>query len=125
MRAFGLIEIIIVVVIVAIISSFAVLKLSSTNTFAIKAKIKADVAMVRNALQNTKQKFILQGSDITILVLDEATINSKNQKLFVGYGGIELVEYPVISSSLADKKLVVGLRLMKINIELLFSLMKV
>jgi type II secretory pathway pseudopilin PulG len=99
MKAFGILEIVFAILIVAVISSVALIKLSDTNRLSIKTKIKSDVALIRYSISNARQKLVLSGNDTSINLLDEATTNSKNQKLFNF-----VLDYPILSSDMTDVK---------------------
>jgi Tfp pilus assembly protein FimT len=97
MKAFGILEIVFAIVIISIISSVALMKMSDTNRLSIKTKIKSDIALIRYSISNARQTLVLSGNDTSINLLDEATTNTKNQKLFNS-----ILDYPILSSDMVD-----------------------
>ena len=72
-KAFTIIELIFVIVIIGILAAIAIPKLSSTVDFAYVTKAKSTVAAVRSALATERQKLILRGitNDINYSTLGE------------------------------------------------------
>lgn len=105
-RAFSVLEIVFVVVILAIISSVAIPKLflNKSNTYIIKAK--SDVALIRKAINDDYNKQVMmQSSDEYIEKLDNATIDEKGLELFAGLEDRKLLAYPLISTNTEESKL--------------------
>lgn len=104
MRAFSLIEVIFVIVVLSIISYFAIGKFGNVVNLSIKTKISSDIAMIRLSLANEKQNLLLSNERKTIDTLDNAPINKQGELLFGGNNNIKLLNYPIISSSQESAK---------------------
>lgn len=103
-KAFSLLEIIVVVLIVGLLGAFSINKffysIDKSNNF----KIKSDVALINSAINKTYSNQVLLGnSTFTLDRLDDASINTAGESLFVGYNEYILLDV-VISSSSEDKK---------------------
>ncbi|WP_375723461.1 type II secretion system GspH family protein [Arcobacter sp. KX21116] len=103
-KAFSLLEIIVVVLIVGLLGAFAINKffysIDKSNNF----KIKSDVALINNAINKTYSNQVLLGnSTFTLDRLDDASINIAGESLFVGYNEYILLDVVILSSS-EDKK---------------------
>lgn len=106
-KAFSLLEIIIVIVLISIISIFAFPKLFLNITNASYAKIKSDVSLIRSAIVYNRNQNIISGKgEAYIQFLDNAKINTSNEKLFLGINDEEMLKYPIISIS--SEKIEIG-----------------
>lgn len=92
-KAFSLLEIIFVVVIIAIISSFIITKSNNTIDTSIKIKIKSEIALIRNQITKQITKNILLKSD-SIFTLDSEGFNENKSKLFAN-----ILDFPLISTN--------------------------
>lgn len=104
-KAFSLLEIIFVLSIIALLGSFM---LKNSFGFLEKAHIttlKTHIALIRNALSLKKNERIRKGLSPYPLVLDKAQPNNANEQLFAGTPDEKLVEYPILSTTLAEKEL--------------------
>lgn len=104
-KAFSLLEVIFVIAVLALLSSFA---LKNGYGFLEKAnltKIKAEVALIRNALNSDKNKRIRQGMTEYPLVLDMANINTENESLFAGTQDEKLLTHPLVSTTTSQKEI--------------------
>ena len=72
-KAFTMIELIFVIVVIGILSAIAVPKFAATRGDAEMAKAKATVAAVRSAVATERQKLILRGEFTTIAKLSSST----------------------------------------------------
>jgi len=95
-KAFTLLELTFVVVIIGILSAVAIPKLAATRDDAIITKAIATVASVRNAIATERQKRILRGNFTAIG--DLAFANGLNQPIFDFFDtnntmGNEVLEY--------------------------------
>jgi len=61
-KAFTMIELVFVIVVIGILSAIAIPKLAATRDDAIVTKAKSTIASVRSAISTTRQKNILRGS---------------------------------------------------------------
>jgi len=84
-KAFTMVELVFVIVVIGILSAIAVPKFAATRDDAVIANGRSTLAAVRNALATERQKRILRGSfdDITSL----------------GAGFVDFLEYPVKNCS--------------------------
>jgi len=106
-KAFTLLEIIFVIILISIISLIAVPKLFFNITNASYTKAKSDIALIRNAIVYNKNQNIISGKgEAYIKNLDEAKVNVAYEKLFIGKEDNVILQYPVISTS--GKKKEVG-----------------
>ncbi|MGB7402928.1 MAG: type II secretion system protein [Arcobacter sp.] len=105
-KAFSLLEIIVVVLIVGLLGAFAINKffysIDKSNNF----KIKSDVALINSAINRTYSNQVLLGnSTFTLNRLDDASINTAGESLFVGYNEYILLDVVILSSSEEKKEL--------------------
>jgi general secretion pathway protein G len=103
-KAFSLLEIIFVITVIALISSYV---LQNSQLFLQKAnltQIKAQIALLRTALNVTKNQRIRQGLSAFPTTLDNAKINTTNELLFGGLEEEKLLDYPLVSTSTVEKK---------------------
>lgn len=89
-KAFSILEIIIVVVIISIILSFAITKFDLINENTNLTKLKADVALIQNGITNLKKQKVLKNDYNQIEKLDLALDNTANEKLFSN-----VLQYPL------------------------------
>lgn len=88
-KAFSLIEIIFVMAILALISSIAVPKLQKSLNKSDFVKIKADVALIKEALNKYKNQMILSSLNEPLISLEE-----DNGLLFS-----KILKYPILASN--------------------------
>ena len=97
-KAFTMLELTFVIVIIGILSAIAIPKFAVTRDDATVAKAKATVASVRNAVATERQKRILRGEFTPITSLSSAT--GYNKPMFDGINGDtsnSVLEYPLLS----------------------------
>lgn len=104
MRAFSVIEILVVVIVVSIIAGIGITKISKSVEFSSKAKIKSEVSTIRLAIYTIKQNLTLSGSSIIFDRLDDSSIDSLGELLFNGFNSVQLLKYPIISSNTSNAK---------------------
>ena len=75
-------EIIIAIVLLAIITSFAIPKFNIITYNSNLSILKSELSLVQNALIEQKSKNILLSNSDEITNLDDAAINKKDEKLF-------------------------------------------
>ena len=97
-KAFSLLELIIVIVVIAIISSFIAFKANDFFSFSTKSKIKSDIALIKSSIQKVNSKKVLLDEEL-IESLDDETINTSNSKLFSN-----VLDFPLESTTLTLKK---------------------
>jgi len=87
-NAFSLLEIIFAIAIMAIIAVVAIPKFNNTLTNTNKIKIKSDILLIREGLQNHKNKMILSNNNNSLNSLDNGTL------LFN-----KILQHPILTSS--------------------------
>ncbi len=85
-RAFSMIELVFVIVIIGILAAIAVPKFAMTRGDAIMTKAKTTVASIRNSISMERQKRILQGDFDTITKLGEDS-EASGDPVFNGFDG--------------------------------------
>lgn len=93
-KSFSILEIIIVIVIVSIILSFAIPKFDLINQNTNLTKLKADIALIQNGITNLKKQRVLQNNNYEVDTLDEASIMTKGENLFS-----KVLQYPIKSTN--------------------------
>jgi len=96
-KAFSMIELIFVIVIIGILSAVAVPKLAATRDDAEITKGMTTLTSVRNALSIERQKRILRGSFTQITAVGDATNVFGNFSDSTGDTGVSVLEYPLPS----------------------------
>ena len=91
--AFSLFELIVVLVILSILTSFILSKGNSSIDSSIKIKIKSELALIRNSITKYKTKNILLGNS-SLIILDNEQINSERSMLFKN-----ILDFPLVSTS--------------------------
>ncbi len=98
-KAFTMIELVFVIVVIGILSAIAIPKLAATRDDAIITKAITTVASLRNALSTERQKRILRGQFSALTSLGGST--SPDTKIFDYFdgdsNGSEIMEYPISS----------------------------
>lgn len=88
-----------VILIIAIIASFAIPKFSNIDDKTSYIKLKSEYALILNGINEYKTKNTLLGEDISSLVLDDANINQKDERLFAN-----ILDFEVLSTNLEIKE---------------------
>ena len=97
-KAFSMIELIFVIVIIGILASVAIPKLAATRDDAFIAKARATVASVRSALSIERQKRILRGDFTPVIAVGNAT-NVFGVFSAASNGDTrDVLEYPIVST---------------------------
>lgn len=91
-KAFTMIELIFVIVILGILSSIAISKLAVTRDDAMITKGRSDVAAIRNAIALAKSIQMMEGN----MTLYPSSLDNGGGKLFdTSSNGIKLLDYPI------------------------------
>lgn len=98
-KSFSLLEIIIAIVLIAVITSFAIPKFTNMNYNANISTLKSQSALIQNAIVNLKSKNILLSNNQEIITLDEATSNSSGERLFS-----KVIDFSIISTNNTKKE---------------------
>ena len=98
-KAFTMLELVVVIVILGILSSIAITKLSVTRDDAVIVKGRSQVQAIRNAIMLQKSKNMLRGNLSYPPFLDDAAFNTEHEELFDGNATNPLLEYPIYSKS--------------------------
>ena len=92
-------EIIIAIVLLAIITSFAIPKFNTITYNSNLSILKSELSLVQNALIEQKSKNILLSNSDEITNLDDAAINKKDEKLFTN-----IINFSIISTDANERK---------------------
>ena len=101
-KAFTMIEIVFVVVILGILTAVAIPKFGSILEDAYLSKGKETVASIRSSIINERQKRLIQGQTGYAEILDDAGTGD-GEALFDGNDTVEMFRYPVYSGTDAGK----------------------
>ncbi|MDN5099779.1 type II secretion system protein [Aliarcobacter butzleri] len=100
MKAFSLIEIIVVLLIVAIITTFAMTKFNQVTNKTHLVTLKSQLALIQSGISKQKNKNILLSNFPNISSLDDASTNVNNQELFK-----KVIDFSILSTNTSDRKL--------------------
>ena len=90
---------IIAIILIAIIISFAIPKFTNLNYNKNITTLKSQLALIQNGIVNQKSKNILLSNNQEISSLDEATSNSSGEKLFS-----KVIDFSIISTNNTKKE---------------------
>lgn len=100
-KAFTMIELVFVIVVIGILAAIAVPKFAATRDDAVITKAITTVAAVRSALATERQKRILRGDFDPLTTMDTGTTNGTDDTIFDYYDGNTtgrmVLEYPIRS----------------------------
>ncbi|WP_266096428.1 type II secretion system protein [Aliarcobacter butzleri] len=100
MKAFSLIEIIVVLLIVSIITTFAMTKFNQVTNKTHLVTLKSQLALIQSGISKQKNKNILLSNFPNISSLDDASTNINNQELFK-----KVIDFSILSTNTSDRKL--------------------
>ena len=95
-KSFSLLEVIIAIVLLCIISSFAISKFSEVNNKKDFVSLKSELSLIQNGISQLKSKNILLANDE---ILDNVYVNKKTEPLFK-----KVIDFPLISTDSGEKK---------------------
>lgn len=98
-KAFSLLELIIVVLVISIILTFALSKYNTIFDNSNLTKLKSEYILIQNGISNLKTKNVLLSDLSVINSLDDANELQKNEKLFS-----KVIDFSVISTNSSDKE---------------------
>ncbi len=98
-KSFSLIEIIVVILLIAIITSFAIPKFTNMNYNANISTLKSQISLIQNGIVKNKNKNILLSNNQEITTLADATLNSNGEKLFS-----KIIDFSIISTNNTKKE---------------------
>ena len=90
---------IIVIVLIAIIGSYAIPKFTNMSYKADITTLKSQLALIQNGITNQKNKNILLSNMQEISSLDSASSNNSGEKLFT-----KVIDFPIISTNSTKKE---------------------
>ncbi len=121
-KSFSIIEIIFTIVIIAIISSFALNKYFHHIEKVNFVKIKSEVSLINNAINQLYSNQTLLGNNNFIIErLDEALVDVPNETLFNGYNEFILLDEVILSTSEEKKELGQWIKLSNSEYKVYFS----
>lgn len=98
-KSFSLLEVIIAIVLLSIISSFAISKYSEVNNKKYLISLKSEFSLIQKGIAQLKSKNILLANDEGIQNLDNALANKRNEKLFKN-----VIDFPIFSTESNEKE---------------------
>ena len=108
-KAFTMIELIFVIVIMGILVAVAIPKLAATRTDAYIVKVRTEVSNIRSAIANLHTKNLMKGDASYPEALDDAAKNKEKEALFDGNSSIGiLLDYPIYSKKADGQWMKIG-----------------
>lgn len=104
-KAFSLLEIIFVLVIIALIFTFAIRNNQTFFSNSTLSKIKSDVALIRSAIASKVHARMLKAQTQFPQRLDDAALNTEGALLFSGIEDEKLLDYPFVSTSSYERQI--------------------
>jgi type II secretory pathway pseudopilin PulG len=89
-----------VLLIVAIITTFAMTKFNQVTNKAYLVTLKSQLALIQSGISKQKNKNILLSNFPNISSLDDASTNVNNQELFK-----KVIDFSILSTNTSDRKL--------------------
>ena len=97
-NGFTIIELVFVIVVLGILASVAIPKLSGVVEDANFASAKATISSLRTAINTERQRTLLQGNTAYPEILDDASTGT-HEELFDGNSTVHILQYPVYSKT--------------------------
>ena len=99
-KAFSMLELIFVIVIIGILAAVAIPRMAATRDDAVITKVRTDVSNIRSAIANLHTKNLMKGIASYPEALDDAEANVEGEELFDGNSSIGvLLDYPIYSKN--------------------------
>jgi prepilin-type N-terminal cleavage/methylation domain-containing protein len=99
-KGFSLLEIIIAIILLVIITSFALPKYNNINYTSNLSILKSDLSLIQNGIEQSKTKNILLSNGEKIENLDNSGSNKINEKLFKN-----VIDFSIVSTDTKEKEL--------------------
>lgn len=99
-KAFSLLELIIAIILIVIISSFAIPKYNAITYNSNLSILKSDLSLIQNAITQSKTKNILLSNSEKIEKLDDSISDKISEKLFTN-----VIDFSIISTDSKNKEL--------------------
>jgi prepilin-type N-terminal cleavage/methylation domain-containing protein len=97
-KAFSIIEMVFVIVIISILASFIIPSFMNNKNEATSLKLKSTILAIQNGILTYHSKSILENKNIYPEKLDDVDTQNANQFLFIGYDDFVLFTNPIIST---------------------------
>ncbi len=98
-KAFTMIELIFVIVVIGILATVAIPRLAATRTDAVLVKGKSTVASIRSAISIEKGLRLMRGDSGYPEILDDSGFNGEDDELFDGNGTISILDNSILSGT--------------------------
>ncbi len=98
-NAFTMIELVFVIVVLGILASIAVPKISATRVDAQIAKARSDISSIRSAIITERQERLFRGQSMFISALDAGVGNGAGVTIFDGNGTSNLLQYGITTKA--------------------------
>lgn len=118
-KAFSLLEIIISIILISIILSFAIPKFKQSIDNTNLVTLKSQIALIRNSLNKEKTKSILLSNEDIITKLDDAQNDKKDEQLFS-----KILDFQILSTDSKTNQLGKWIKINELSYKFLVSLDK-
>ena len=98
-NAFTMIELVFIIVVLGILGAVAFPRLAPVLEDARIARGQSNVAAIRSAIANERNRNVLRGDTNYPQMLDDATANTDGQSLFDGNATVSILQYPLFSKA--------------------------
>ena len=98
-KGFSLLELIIAIILIVLITSFAIPKYNAITYNSNLSILKSDLSLIQNAITQSKTKNILLSNNEKIENLDNSATDKINEKLFTN-----VIDFSIISTDSKEKK---------------------
>ena len=98
-KGFSLLELIIAIILIVLITSFAIPKYNAITYNSNLSVLKSDLSLIQNAIAQSKTKNILLSNNEKIEKLDNSSSDKISEKLFTN-----VIDFSIISTDSKEKK---------------------